>query len=234
MPNEINSLKNLRESLNQILIDVSALEINTIIVKEITPNHFIPWQAYRDIYPISPAYLQQQGIKESLWHYYLDLRFKLELEYALLLTNPLSKLYKPNTILPVLTQSNLDWNNYETRLPSILNLNNAETITEIKVLLQQPSFLRGLRKLAEIKSSLDNYNQVLQQQQIEAEKQGFFAQTVIQLDGNIINRYSPELLNHPQQNLILNLHQISVREGEKQWEGLLNLLIKLVKNLFQH
>lgn len=223
----MNNEQIFKESLNQTLLEVSALEISTEIVKEITPNHFIPWEVYRDIYIINKDYLQQKGIKESFGDRYLDLRCKLELEYALLLTNPASDLYKQNTVLPILTDSNVDWDKYETRLPSPLNSDDSEALIEIQILLKQPSFLRSLRKLGEIKINLDRYHQSLSEKR--GKNQGFFAQTVIQLDGNIINRYSPELLKHPQQDLILDLHQKSVTEGEKQWEGLLNLLLRLVK-----
>jgi hypothetical protein len=217
-----------KESLNETLLEISALEINTEIVKDITPNHFIPWEAYQEIYLITKDYLQQKRIEESFWDRYLDLRYKLELEYALLLTNPASDLYKPNTVLPILTEPNLDWEQYEKRLPSPFNSDNPEIIIEIQILLKQPSFLRSLRKLGNIKSSLDLYHNNLTSK--NKENQGFFAQTIIQLDGNIINRYSPELLKHPQQKLLFTLHQKSVTEAEKQWEGLLQLLVRLIKS----
>jgi hypothetical protein len=229
MTNQHNHLQTFKQSLNQLLLEVSALEINTIIVEEIIPSHFIAWEVYRDIYPISRQYLQQRGIEGSLGHRYLDLRRKLELEYALLLTDPHSELYTPNRILPILTQPNLDWDQDQTQLPSPLDANNSEAIAQVQILLQQPPFLRSLRKLGELKTNLDNYHQAIQPNQLGKER--VFAQTIIQLDGNIINRYSQQLLKHPQQNLILTLHQKTVTAGEKQWQTLLEVLINLVKKL---
>lgn len=229
MSNEVNSVKIFRQSLNKLLSEVSGLEVNTVIVKEINTNYFISWEVYRDIYPICRAYLQQQKIDESLFNHYFNLRRKLELEYALLLIDSTSELYQSNVVLPILTDGNLDLEKYQTQLPSPLNPNDSQAINQVQILLQQPTFLRSLRKLGEMKVDLDKYNQYLQQN--STEKDGFFAQTIIQLDGNIINRYSSQLLKHPQQNLILNLHHKNVNIGEKQWEGLLNLLIRFLTNL---
>jgi fructosamine-3-kinase len=51
--------------LGEVLIDITALEVNTMVVERITGDKFIAWEAYRDIYPISQDYLEQQEIHES-------------------------------------------------------------------------------------------------------------------------------------------------------------------------
>ena len=133
-------------SINSLLEDIPALEVSTTIVEEITPEVFIPWEIYQAIYQISPAYLQSIAINPNLCDRYLDLRRRLELQYALLLVNPDSKLYnsrlKPEiqTDLPTLANSSTNWDNLPNRLPSPESASDRDQKTLHK-LLQEPQFL---------------------------------------------------------------------------------------------
>jgi len=60
-----------------------------------------------------------------------------------------------------------------------------------------------------------------------------YAQTIIQLDGDIINRYSEEILDHPQKDLILKIHKESVEAGERQWRGLLGFVVDVVQTALE-
>jgi hypothetical protein len=60
-----------------------------------------------------------------------------------------------------------------------------------------------------------------------------YAQTVIQIDGDVINRYSQEIFDHPQRDMILEIHREGVIAGEKQWRGLLEFIIGLVQASLQ-
>jgi hypothetical protein len=103
-----------------------------------------------------------------------------------------------------------------------------------------------LRKVSELKTALDNRNKALYRKL--AQQPGYvkpevlqkavttdmiYAQTVIQLDGDVINRYSQEILDHPHRDVILQIHKEGVTAGEKQWRGLLEFVIGLVQASLQ-
>lgn len=238
-PRSDSLLRNFAESINDILLDLTTLEVNTMIVNRITGDKFIPWQTYRSIYQLNAATLQRRGCDEETQERYLTLRNKLALEYALLASDPQSDLYDPRMV------------NYLTAAPERIPLPNP-TITpksdntagteleKIRALLSNSNFVRSLRKVAELKACLDNHEQKLNEMRYKHSNQSseeigdpiktdiIYAQTVIQMDGDVINRYSKEILNHPQKELILKLHHESVDMGEKQWRGIFQFLIDIV------
>jgi hypothetical protein len=240
------------QSLGEVLIDITALEVNTMVVERITGDKFIAWEAYRDIYPISQDYLEQQDIHESLRDRYIDIRKTLELEYMLLLSDPNCEFYDP-TVLDssrkdnqILTDPTVQLHEIQTRLPDPINPTSPADILKAQELLNNSHFLRSLRKLSELKAALDNRNKALLKKQDELP--GFvksdvlhkavttdmiYAQTVIQLDGDVINRYSQEIFDHPHREVILQIHREGVTAGEKQWRGLLEFIIGLVQATLQ-
>ena len=246
------NLNEFFQSLGEVLIDITALEVNTMVVDQITGDKFIAWEAYRDIYPISQEYLEHLGIHQSLRDRYLELRKTLELEYALLLSDPSSEFYDP-TVLdgtgednPILTDPTVELHHIQTRLPNPVNPIHPEEIFKAQRVLRNCRFLRCLRKVSELKAALDNRNQALLRKQ--AEQPGYvkpevlqktvftdiiYAQTVIQLDGDVINRYAQEIIDHPHRDVILQIHREGVVAGEKQWRGLLEFIVGLVQMSLQ-
>jgi hypothetical protein len=238
--------------LEGVLIDITALEVNTMVVERITADKFIAWEAYREIYSISQQYLEQKGIHQSLWHRYLELRKNLKLHYTSLLSNPTSELYNPillnsatedSQILPNSTPESPE---IPTLLPNPLSPTSPEEILKVQKLLSDSRFLRGLRKISELKAVLDGRNQALLKKQHELPTNVksdvlqkvvttdlIYAQTVIQLDGDVLNRYSQEIFDHPQREAILQLHRDGVTASEKQWRGLLEFIIGLVQASLQ-
>lgn len=239
-------------SLGGVLADVSALEVNTMVVEQISGNKFSPWEVYRDIYPISRVYLEQQGYHPILHKAYLDLRSQLELQYALLLTDPGSNFYDPSVIeniremSPILTDPTIDSMDLPTRLPDPINPTDASEVTRVRHLLNSANFLCHLRKISELKGALDNRNRRLIRQAItftnsttDPDKNTLesspilndviYAQTVIQLDGDIVNRYAEELFQHPHKDNILQVHRASLETSEKQWRGLLGFIIEMIQ-----
>jgi len=251
-PSLERNLDEFLKSLGDVLIDITALEVNTMVVEQITGEKFIPWEAYRDIYAISEGYLEQQGIHKSLCDRYIKLRKNLELEYTLLLTDPTSEFYDPTVVNSareddqILTDPTLELPELQTRLPDPIKPSSLEEILKVRKVLSDSRFLRSLRKMSELKTALDCRNKALHRKQDE--QPGYaksdvlqkavttdiiYAQTVIQLDGDIINRYSQEIIDHPHRDVILQLHREGVTAGEKQWRGLLEFIIGLVQASLQ-
>jgi hypothetical protein len=233
------SVDEFLHALSNILPEVTALEVNTMVVERITGDKFVPWETYRDIYPISEEYLERQGVSESLRDRYLEFRKTLELEYALLSSDPTSELYDPEgtSDRQILTEPNAKLDRLPTHLP---NPSNSEEMPAVRRLLANSRFRRSLRKISELKAALDNRNEVLLAQQADSGEYSqqpqrvktdiIYAQTVLQLDGDIINRYAREILESPYRETILHVHQEGVRAGEQQWRGLLELIIGLVQS----
>lgn len=250
-PGLSRNLNEFLQSLGDVLIDITALEVNTMVVERITGDKFIAWQAYRDIYPISEEYLEQQGVDVSLRDRYLELRKNLELAYTLILADATSEFYDPNVLQlateekQILTDPTVKWQEIYTRLPNPTNSTGSAEILKTQQILQNCRFLRSLRKISELKAALDNRNRALQRRQDEqlyTDSEAvmepvltdlIYAQTVIQLDGEIINRYSQEIFAHPHREVILGIHQQGVIASEKQWRGLLEFIIGLVQTTLQ-
>lgn len=251
-PSLERTMTDFMQSLGDVLLDITALEVNTMVVERISGDKFIPWKTYRDIYPISYRYLSELGINETLRDRYIDLRRSLELEYTLLLTNPNSDFYDPSVLADVkddfqiLTDPNVEMHEIKTRLPDPVSPTNPQQILQVQKLLDDGGFLRSLRKMGELKAALDNRNASLQKQEDElpstvkqeaianlVKTDIIYAQTVIQLDGDVINRYSKEIFDHPHKDLILQIHSEGVSTGERQWRGLLEFIINLVQNSLQ-
>ena len=219
------------ESLNILLGEIASVEVNTSFVEKITTEKFIPWQVYQEIYALSRTNLKKLNIHLSLLDRYLQLRRQLEVEYAFLLVDPKSELYDETLTkhvkqdLNILTQPNSDWESFPSRLPNPLNGDNPITMLAVHRLLNNYPFLRTLRKLGDVKNILDRHNQVLLQSK---SADIIYAQTRIQLDGQISNCYDQKLLKHPYQRTILELHREGLEAGEKQWRGLIEFIIALV------
>ena len=238
-------LNSFIQSLQEVFVDITALEVNTMVVEEITGDKFMPWEVYRDIFIISQEYLQKENISSSLYNRYLELRKQLELQYLVLVTNSNSELFdQENTIdgeynQSLLTNKNLSLNEENTYLPNPINPKSNREIAKVQKLLNCSAFLRTLRKIGEIKSTLDSRNLLLLNKSISNNIQNqksicnnsIYAQTIVQLDGDVINRFNQEILQHPQRDLLVQLHQESVKAGQQQWKGLLGFMMEIVKGL---
>ncbi|BAY40516.1 hypothetical protein NIES2111_49010 [Nostoc sp. NIES-2111] len=241
----------------QILVnDITALEVNTMIVANITGNKFNAWEAYQEIYSINDKdYFTVKEIPEdsSLRERYKSLFEQLEREYFYIILenkelhnrkieqyhrrlqfkkdnkDPMVEsdpryvelarpILPPPT--PVTDQGSSDNQNERQR-------EWEQNLQEVQVLLSNDKFVRSLRKIAELKAALDGGNVK------SARTDTIYAQTVMQLDGDIITRYHKDLFGLPEEtkNLILRVHNEGVVSGEKQWHGVLDFMINLVRDL---
>jgi ATP-dependent Clp protease adapter protein ClpS len=261
----------------QVLIeDITALEVNTMVVNRISGAKFSAWEAYQSIYSISDKdYFEEMGIPESpeLRNRYRSLFSQLEREYFHILveegsyrSNPsqnekvkryhqrllLSKVKKsqivesdpryielarpilpaPAPVIDGMNQENqTNWQEEEWQ-KKVEELQKQEeewqkNCDEIQVLFHNDKFMRTLRKVIELKAALDGGD--IKSTKIDT----IYAQTVMQLDGDIITRYHKDLFDLPEdaKSLILQIHNDGVVAGEQQWRGILDFMINLVKSL---
>ncbi len=220
---------------HNLLENITAVEISTVIVDEIVDEIFIPWEAYQAIYYLSRFYLEQSAIDLSLHNRYLQLRRQLELAYCLLLVDPNSQLYNRTLVaeitrdLPILSQQNVDWETIPSRLPEPIPVSRRQNMSAINKLLRDPQFINVLQQLNKLKSALDRRDRILRGSSRQNNiTDTTYAQTSLQLNGKIINRYSQAILGRSDRNLLLQLHEQSTSTGEQQWRGLVSFVLSLI------
>ena len=217
-----------------LLENMTAVEISTVIVEEIVDEIFIPWEVYQAIYYLSSSSLEQSSIDLSLRSHYLQLRRQLELAYCLLLSDPNSRLYKRTLVaeikrdLPILTRQDSQWQTLTTRLPEPLPSSRFQSMSKVNKLLSDRAFINILRQLNKRKIALDQRDRILHRSSLPNDiTNSTYAQTSLQLDGKIINRYSQAILERSDRHLLLQLHEQSTTAGEQQWRGLIKFMLML-------
>lgn len=209
-------MEELARSAGELLAQLTALEINTTIVDRISARGFVPWDAYREIYRLDEATLEAQ-IHPTLRDRYRELRQNLLQEWIALTEDPTS-----------------DWDRPQEREVTLPNPQGREARELIYSLLHHPRFRSSLRKQSELKILFDRRNQALQQGETPPQLVNtIYAQTIIQLDGSIFNHCDRALLDHPQQQLLWQLHRDGVAAGEVHWRGLIRLLVGLLPKVTQ-
>ena len=180
-----------------LLENITAVEISTVIVEEIIDEMFIPWEVYQGIYYISRSSLEQLNIDLSLRSRYLQLRRQLELAYCLLLIDSNSPLYNRTLVreikkdLPILTQQNHDWEMLSTRLPKPIPSTRHQTMSGVNQLISDRSFVNILQQLHKRKVALDKRDLIMSSSVVPNDiTNSTYAQTSLQLDGKIVNRFA--------------------------------------------
>ena len=222
--------------MNQNLLEnITAVEISTVIVKEIVDEIFIPWEVYQGIYYLSRVHLESSTIDLSLQNRYLQLCRQLELAYCLLIIDPNSTLYNRILVseikrdLPVLTQQDSEWEKLATRLPEPIPNSRRQNMSAVNKLLRDPQFVNVLRQINKRKTAIDRRDRILRSSSLSNNiTETTYAQTSLQLNGKIINRYSQAILGRSDRDLLLKLHEQSTNVGEQQWRGLVKFLLSLV------
>jgi hypothetical protein len=219
-----------------LLENITTVEISTVIVEEIVDEMFIAWEVYQAIYYISRSSLERSSIDLSLRSRYLQLRRQLELAYCLLAIDPNSQLYNRTLVgqirrdLPILSIQDSKWETLATKLPQPIPSSRHQTMSEVNKLLGDRSFINILQQLHKRKTVLDKRDRIVQSSAIPNDiTNSTYAQTSLQLDGKIINRYAQAILERSDRNLLLQLHQQSTTAGEQTWRGMIQFLWSLVK-----
>jgi hypothetical protein len=220
---------------HNLLENLTAVEISTVIVEEIVDEIFIPWEVYQAIYYLSRNYLEQSAISASLGDRYLQLRRQLELAYCLLLVDPSSQLYNRTLVkeikrdLPILSQKNTEWETIPSRLPEPIPSSRQQSMSGVNQLLSDRQFINILQQLNKRKIALDQRDRSLRNSSHPQNiNDSTYAQTSLQLDGKIINRYSQAILGRSDRDLLLHLHEQSTTAGEQQWHGLVKFMLSVI------
>ncbi|AVH72340.1 hypothetical protein NLP_3829 [Nostoc sp. 'Lobaria pulmonaria (5183) cyanobiont'] len=270
MPNKIQEqakdlLEKLVSSVHGLVDDITALEVNTMVVDQITGAKFNAWQAYEEIYSINDKdYFDVKKIPnpdnltesektqaQELRKRYTSLFSQLEREYFYILLEQSTETREPDSRI-IQYQERLKYQvehkaNIVPDDPVYIKLarpilpaptpvadqedNNQKNLRqrwqEIEELLNNDKFIRTLRKMSELKAALNGGN--ITSVDIDI----IYAQTVMQLDGDIISRYHKNLFQLPDgdRDLILKIHNEGVVAGEKQWRGTLDFLIGIVRSI---
>jgi len=220
--------------MNHLLENITAVEISTAIVDEIVDEIFIPWEVYQAIYYLSRSHLSHSGVHPTLWSRYLQLRRQLELAFCLLLLDTDSSLYNRHLVeevkrdLTILSQRNGSWETIATRLPEPIP-DRRQSMSKVNKLLQERQLINVLQQLNKQKIALDRRDRVLQ----NADRQHniidtTYAQTSLQLNGKIVNRYSQAILECSDRQVLLQLHEQSTNTGEQQWRSLVKFMLSVI------
>lgn len=97
----------------------------------------------------------------------------------------------------------------------IRELPGPEELVNSSLFEENPRFVAKLRQLGINKHILDQHHAI-------------YAQTILELEGNITNRYNQTLLNHPQRDIILSLHSQGVNAATQQWQRIIKLITKIL------
>ncbi len=206
-----NKFGDFLHALGDTLADFTALEVNTMVVSKITGAKFNPLDAYILIHSISAdpqSFFREREIPEALHKRYMYLGQQLKSAY---------QLHFPEEV----SRQALAHPNQELRLP-----HPRTELETVKSLMRSGPFVRTLRKLSELRAALDGDKPTSEAIDI------IYAQTVMQLDGDVINRYDQALLepnNKANRDFILQIHNQGVEAGERQWRGLIQFMVDLLK-----
>ena len=210
--------RNVVDSLGDMLNDITALEVNTMIVSEITGGKFIPESAYQNIYYcLTPQQTIPEVLRDRFRAKGID-RFLGNVRYANHVDRATAQQYW-SLREKLQRDCHFIFNCADEKLP-----NPATDWGKMKTLLKNSRFLTSLRKLIELKATLGGEDVMCDI---------IYAQTIVQLDGDVINRFDKRLFKLPpeQKDLILHIHKEGVLSGEAQWRHLLSFVIDLVGSI---
>lgn len=219
------------QSLHGFLGEVGTLEVSTMVVEHISGAQFIPWNSYTAIYGLTSESLHSLDIHPSLQPHYLELHETLERSYISLLGDSTSECHD----LQLLAQAQMPGPKGDRR--SILpDPQDPKSQLQLQRLLRSFPFLCTLRKVTELKYSLDQRQQRLLVDPSASPTHLWdtvYAQTLLQLNGTIQNRYLEQVIEHPQRDVLVNLHQQGVMAGQQQWRGVAAFMMEVLNKALQ-
>ncbi len=201
------------ESFKDAVGDLSALEVNTMIVSEINGLKFNPKNAYRALYDVL------KDVDCNLDKVYDSVKGEFT-------QNTQAKL-KRNLMGAVQDALRKPDQNRDLSLTTLPEPGSPDAQT----LLKNKRFIVTLRKLNEVRSLINkpSFNDK------DNIYDNIYAQTIIQLDGDVINYFHRRLFEQghsvEQRNLLLQIHGDAVASGQKNWQDLLRLIVDMLSQI---
>ncbi len=234
---ESTTLHKFRETIKDVLEEITVLEVNTMIVSHIPIARFDAKQFYADLLE-NVMYKTEEGlqdIKRALLERSKDLQKKGSAATQ-------TELDRYNRDLEIYKRSERTFNHrqnvtdprekeqfeveqacYEELAQKILQMDVPKDVDGN--LVPDAPTIRSFRKLWEFEQSILNGERI-------------YAQTKFQLDGDLNNRFLDDLfiptrskIDPKMAKLVFELHHQAVDNAEKQWTGLIMTCVNLVKDL---
>ncbi|NUN64199.1 hypothetical protein HCU40_05400 [Pseudanabaena biceps] len=239
-PNQSNTLNQFRETLKDVLDEITALEVNTIIVSKIVMSKFDAVVFYDDLLQRLTYQTEDglQNVKRSL----LDRSNQLKQKGAAI--SP-SEMEKYNRDLEIYRRAERTFNERKNAIDStdIAQFNReqecyadlANKVLKLNlerddqgVIKTDAQLICYFRKLWEIEQMVLNGEQT-------------YAQTRFQLDGDLTNRFidglfipSKQKIDPKSAQLIVQIHHDALENAQGQWSKLIETCLNLVKNLIPY
>lgn len=233
---ESTTLNKFRETIKDVLEEITSLEVNTMIVGTIPMTKFDAQEFYTNLIE-NTMYKTEEGlqdIKISLLERSNDLKQK----GAALSQSELEGYNRDLAIYKRAERNFSDLQNsqdpnqrekfeieqvcYEELSNKVLQLNIPQK--DGKIIPDAP-IIRNLRRLWELEQSVLNGERI-------------YAQTKFHLDGDLTNKFVDDLfvpsrskIDPMMAKLIFDLHHQAVENAQKQWTGLITTCVNLVKDL---
>lgn len=237
------SLNGFRETIKSVLEDITSLEINTIIVSNISTEKFDARDFYDKI--SSHVYNCEEGlqdIKKSLLERNNDLKQKKE---------AISDTERDNYNRDLEIYKNKESQFYNPKDPN--DPNHLEQLAKARKYRANPEIQAIVKQILKLDLPKDKEGKILpdaltirllrklwEVEQTIVHGDRIYAQTRFQMDGDLTNRFVEDLFSSGKGRfdpkmveLIFRLHHQAVENAESQWSKLIDTCVGLIKSLAQ-
>ncbi|OIP69688.1 MAG: hypothetical protein AUK48_14335 [Oscillatoriales cyanobacterium CG2_30_44_21] len=239
-PNESGTLNCFRETIKDVLEEITTLEVNTVIVRRISVNRFNATDFYEDLIE-KLDYQTEQGlrkVKRSLLDRYKQIKDseqkgietpKLDLENFTCDLEKYKLAEKTFNEHKNYSRDSPELKRFERKQKCLQELSNKVSRLNIvkdekgQIIAKAPT-IRYFRKLWEFEQT------ILCEEDV-------YAQTIFQLDGDLTNRFVDDLFDPSRTKsaqLVLDIHQKALVNAESQWKSLIETCVNLVKYLIPY
>ncbi|MFZ4727380.1 MAG: hypothetical protein ACOYMQ_01810 [Pseudanabaena sp.] len=234
---ESTTLRKFRETIKDVLEEITTLEVNTMIVSHIPIARFDAKQFYADLLE-NVMYKTDEGLQD-IKRVLLDRSKELQKKGSAATQTELDRY---NRDLEIYKRAERIFSNRQNlsdprqkeqfEVEQVCYGELAKKVLQVDLpkdadgeLVPDAPTIRYLRKLWEFEQSTLNGERI-------------YAQTKFQLDGDLTNRFLDDLFTPNRSKidpsiakLIFELHHQAVDNAEKQWTGLITTCVNLVKDL---
>jgi hypothetical protein len=234
---ESTTLHKFRETIKDVLEEITVLEVNTMIVSHIPIARFDAKQFYADLLE-NVMYKTEEGLQD-IKRVLLDRSKELQKKGSAATQTELDRY---NRDLEIYKRAERIFSNRQNlsdprqkeqfEAEQVCYGELAKKVLQIDLpkdadgeLIPDAPTIRYLRKLWEFEQSTLNGERI-------------YAQTKFQLDGDLNNRFLDDLFTPNRSKidpsiakLVFDLHHQAVDNAEKQWSGLITTCVNLVKDL---